>query len=447
MELSIKNLGIVKHGNVKLDGLTVIAGENDTGKSTIGKTAFAIIKGMNNHHKDFKEDKFSQVVELIDSIYFKFREITKKYTENNIGFSSSFIYPPRVRREVLRLINMEDFNELDIFIDHYIYRLEKEAAMIGVSEDELFEITPLIRELRTIVSSIRNPKEYIIRSLMLALHSEFGNDLNNKFTKENAEIGYSENGEEIIQAILSKNKVKKMAYTETPLEIEDATYIESPLIFQLYKMIVEAKSFSSKSRLKSNKDKNNLNIPFHFKDLISKMSDSSYYDLFGYNFGQEFIEEIAEVIDGDSDFNHDIEDFLFSREFENNYYSFGTSNVASGIKSFSIIQMLLKAEIINDRSLIIIDEPEIHLHPKWQVKYCEIIVKLAQKGVRILITSHSPYTIQALKFYSKKFELDNKTNFYLAEKIDGEKHTRIINVDNDLNSVFKKLSDPLKKLL
>ena len=32
MILELKNIGMIKEASVKLDGLTVIAGENDTGK-------------------------------------------------------------------------------------------------------------------------------------------------------------------------------------------------------------------------------------------------------------------------------------------------------------------------------------------------------------------------------------------------------------------------------
>ncbi len=44
MELQLKNIGMIKEANVKIDGLTVIAGENDTGKSTVGKALFCAIK-------------------------------------------------------------------------------------------------------------------------------------------------------------------------------------------------------------------------------------------------------------------------------------------------------------------------------------------------------------------------------------------------------------------
>ena len=44
MTLQLKNIGMIQEAAVNLNGLTVIAGENDTGKSTIGKIVFALIK-------------------------------------------------------------------------------------------------------------------------------------------------------------------------------------------------------------------------------------------------------------------------------------------------------------------------------------------------------------------------------------------------------------------
>ena len=55
MDINIKNVGIVKEASVKLNGLTVIAGENDTGKSTVGKLIFAIVKAASRYEQDLKE--------------------------------------------------------------------------------------------------------------------------------------------------------------------------------------------------------------------------------------------------------------------------------------------------------------------------------------------------------------------------------------------------------
>jgi predicted ATP-dependent endonuclease of OLD family len=73
-----------------------------------------------------------------------------------------------------------------------------------------------------------------------------------------------------------------------------------------------------------------------------------------------------------------------------------------GIKGFGLIQLLLKNNQLNSRTLLIIDEPEIHLHPNWQVLYAEILVLLSKKlEIPILLTSHSPYFIEALKLFRK----------------------------------------------
>lgn len=45
MELEVMGIGRIAEAHIRLDGVTVIAGENNTGKSTIGKAALALIDG------------------------------------------------------------------------------------------------------------------------------------------------------------------------------------------------------------------------------------------------------------------------------------------------------------------------------------------------------------------------------------------------------------------
>lgn len=43
MDFKLKDLGKIKKADIKLDGITVICGDNNTGKSTIGKSLFSFI--------------------------------------------------------------------------------------------------------------------------------------------------------------------------------------------------------------------------------------------------------------------------------------------------------------------------------------------------------------------------------------------------------------------
>jgi len=70
MELQLKNIGMIKEANVKLDGLTVIAGENDTGKSTVAKALYCIFEGLPDTIDTYYgaktyEERFPLIVENI----------------------------------------------------------------------------------------------------------------------------------------------------------------------------------------------------------------------------------------------------------------------------------------------------------------------------------------------------------------------------------------------
>ena len=61
-------------------------------------------------------------------------------------------------------------------------------------------------------------------------------------------------------------------------------------------------------------------------------------------------------------------------------------NVASGIKAFGVMQLLLETHSINEEKMLIWDEPENHLHPEWQIKFAELLVRMTQVGVPIVVS-------------------------------------------------------------
>ena len=111
--------------------------------------------------------------------------------------------------------------------------------------------------------------------------------------------------------------------------------------------------------------------------------------------------------------------FEFSAEGE--YYiqdglKLRISNLATGSKMFSIIKILLNKGEIDNTTMLILDEPEAHLHPKWQNAFAEIIVLLVKElNVNVLLTTHSPNFMLALDAYMRKYEIAEKTNFYQTD--------------------------------
>ena len=49
---------------------------------------------------------------------------------------------------------------------------------------------------------------------------------------------------------------------------------------------------------------------------------------------------------------------------EKNDFDIRLSNLSTGVKSFAILLKLLEDGQIEDNSMIVLDEPEVHLHPK-----------------------------------------------------------------------------------
>ena len=67
MNLKLKNVGAVKKASVNLTGLSVIAGKNGAGKSTIGKTIYTIIKAVKEKERIIKESR-KESAEMLEII-------------------------------------------------------------------------------------------------------------------------------------------------------------------------------------------------------------------------------------------------------------------------------------------------------------------------------------------------------------------------------------------
>ena len=95
---------------------------------------------------------------------------------------------------------------------------------------------------------------------------------------------------------------------------------------------------------------------------------------------------------------------------------------ATGLKSLAVLNLLYKNKYLDSETLLIIDEPEVHLHPQWVVQYAKILVQICAKfKTRLLLTSHSPDMVSALKVMAE-VEGVSGVNFYLANQSKTDKY-------------------------
>nr|WP_303652454.1 AAA family ATPase [Paludisphaera mucosa] len=87
---------------------------------------------------------------------------------------------------------------------------------------------------------------------------------------------------------------------------------------------------------------------------------------------------------------------LSKRRHENKYL--GVDDASSGEQAVVLVVLGIASQISDD-SLIIIDEPEIGLHPEWQARYLDLLNNtfMGYKGCHFLLATHSPQIVAQIR--------------------------------------------------
>jgi predicted ATPase len=125
--------------------------------------------------------------------------------------------------------------------------------------------------------------------------------------------------------------------------------------------------------------------------------------------------------------------------------SFKPENVGFGISyALHVITSLLASR---PGELIIIENPESHLHPRGQAELGKLIALAAQNDVQIIIESHSDHILNGIRVAVKESSIDKDKviAFYFKKVVtDNEQYSRITDIKIDKNGT---LSDYPENLL
>lgn len=106
-------------------------------------------------------------------------------------------------------------------------------------------------------------------------------------------------------------------------------------------------------------------------------------------------------------------------------------NMSEGLKAFALLSAALSKRAIQQDDVLILDEPEVHLHPEWELAYAELIVLLRKEfNLTILLTTHSTTFMGAVQAYAQKYGLLNVVNAYRTEVDDQTGLSKIIPVES-----------------
>jgi len=234
-----------------------------------------------------------------------------------------------------------------------------------------------------------------------------------------------------IRNALLKNSPKKVNNIELSIENENTQFpifIDNPDLLSKFNYLKNTLVLSQQYQL-------NFSLPDEVGDLLLRLSQPKVLTRHNKPFKM-----IKNLIKGEVYYDS-LEDNIFYKKdgLKNKLNMYQTAN---GIKMFGFLQILVLNGTLKKGSTVIFDEPEIHLHPSWQLEYAKMICFVVTEGIKVLVNSHSPYMIEALELYSKHEKIT--PHFYLANKVD--EVSIIENVSNNLEQIYKQLAEPINSL-
>ena len=102
-----------------------------------------------------------------------------------------------------------------------------------------------------------------------------------------------------------------------------------------------------------------------------------------------------------------------------NKYATGYSEANAGSGEIAVVQLVRKVESAPENSLILLDEPEVSLHPGAQENLkLYLLESIKKKKLQVIISSHSPALIKGLPDSAiKLFKTNENGKFYIEENV------------------------------
>ena len=424
--LSIKDFRAIKEANIKLNGITVVSGANGSGKSTISKFLYYTFLKANSYEELVQENLLKEL-----SYYESFLGILRDEISDfnpKKGVSHLPGYEPVLleRSALLSLIRKfrDDYCEIQKQYPEKTQSGGKRLTRILQNTlnnlDDSLSFSELIDELVVRVNKAHDVADEALSSRPISLLLR---KLSEVFVDSTlpGEFEVLEYGDLIIgdksKKVSRTHTVQKIAYIDTPMSIGVQTFEFEGYWADLNKIL----------KYHRTKDKK---YNYQIDDTIK-----------------------SEILQGESRYeNGDIsngpENFYDRFTFASNDGSvYNLLECATGVKSFSILQLMLRNGFLTPNTLLIIDEPEAHLHPQWIVEYARLIVLLNKYiGVNFFIASHSPDMVSAIKYISEKEKRTTSLNYYLAEQVDKTNLYTYKDLGTDINPIFESFNIALDRI-
>lgn len=151
MKLKIENVAKIEHAEIEMNGITIIAGKNNTGKSTIGKVVFSLFNSLSNIEARLKQQKEQLIYK---ELKYKLDDISRD-TNGADYYSVPAITMHSCARELCECDSGEEQRQI-------ICRLFKRASWF-----EMQAMEEAVARIDTDISEIKNlPMDRLMKSVV-----------------------------------------------------------------------------------------------------------------------------------------------------------------------------------------------------------------------------------------------------------------------------------------
>ncbi|MBZ7946182.1 AAA family ATPase [Campylobacter sp. RM10541] len=461
MKVKLKNIGMLDEAEFEVGNITLICGENNTGKTYATYSLYGYLDFLNNNFissilpivqqylNDIKLEEYTIKIpihkiitiyeDIIKNIHKTYKEKLSEILAGKDGdFDSSSFFNKDLDSFLNKIdidyivTSFEDFSNSKNLIN--LSAINKEYIELDYKNDEEnFEAKnrlTIIKIMQFLTSFFifltpKYPRAFILSAERTGA-SMFQKELDvnkNEIVDKISQVKGSDIKEAVIDILVEK-------YSRYPKPVKDNIYFVREL-----DEVIKQTSFIQDGISKNSKN----------KDLYQNILDLLFEIVGGkYLVGREGIE------------------FAPGAKKRITKGKFLIQRASSSVRSLLILNhyILYKAQ---KGDILMIDEPELNLHPKNQILLARLFTLLANAGIKVFITTHSDYIVRELnncimlnklsdeqihslksKNYIKENKIDSKNiKAYIAKNIKGKNTLEEVKITEEEGIFMNTFDDPI----
>ncbi|MWV62626.1 AAA family ATPase [Helicobacter saguini] len=457
MKISLKNIGMLDSAEFEVGELSLICGENNTGKTYATYSLYGFLDFMRNIQKNTLETTakdFDKMMRNMDKY--------KKLKDSKIDIQIDDVVKLSFE-EIKEKFEASMRKKEKIYVDFYL------NEMLAGKRSDFLDSTFSINFIT--LDKLKQSIKTTLNNIPPTFNSIFKFDINEEFLtitivdlykdkKESLDIYIHQIFEYILINLLPEHFILSVERTGAAIFREELDFISLAQLKTIKELTTQARikllnmeeEVKEKQELYPKPVRDNIDFIRNIKQIAKKESmfkkeKEKYKEIFNL---------LAKILGGK--YKATDAGILFQPKKSKKAYNIEISS--SSVRSLLMLNYYI-LHIAQPNQILMIDEPELNLHPKNQILVARLLVLLVNAGVKVFITTHSDYIVREfsncimlnnlsdkqianLEGYTKELKLEsNKVRAYIAENKKGKNVLDSIKIDSKQGIFMKTFDEPI----